>query len=419
VQQNLRQALGGEFEVMVNYSDDNPYFKTQQSGESSIIYYSEMPISQKEIDAIMGVPGISHYDTAMQELLETGNMRFIPGNIPIEEEFRTLTNVFIVPGSENDSHFRTGDIELVEGHHIGPNDSGVALVSEEVAEANGLRIGDNISLTGDAPADVEIVGIFRVNKQDSVTEKLTQYDKLVNKIFIDLASFQKMIPSRTVGFDSATFTVADPAQLESIVASVEDISSIDWQAFALETNNEAYTEAAMPLEKLDSLIITMLIIVAGVSALILSLILTMWAKSRVHETGIYLSVGIGKTSIIGQYLAEVLVIAVLAFGLSFFTSGLVADEIGSSLLQQNIQSSEVNVTVEDNGEMVGATLQSPEPSENGGSIMEETTHIDVAISTQNLIQLYLLGFAVVIVSVGVSGVTVMRLKPREILSKMS
>ena len=101
----------------------------------------------------------------------------------------------------------------------------------------------------------------------------------------------------------------------------------------METNNKTYKAAAAPLEKYQSLITTVLILIVAVSIVVLSLILTMWAKSRVHETGVLLSVGIRKTAIIGQYLAEVLLIAVFAFGLSFFPSNLIAGQIGNSLLQ--------------------------------------------------------------------------------------
>ena len=61
-----------------------------------------------------------------------------------------------------------------------------------------------------------------------------------------------------------------------------------------------------------------------VSIAILSLILTMWARTRIHETGVLLSVGISKLSILGQYIAEVLLIAIFAFSLSYFSASAIA-----------------------------------------------------------------------------------------------
>ena len=55
-------------------------------------------------------------------------------------------------------------------------------------------------------------------------------------------------------------------------------------------------------------------------------------------------------------------------------------------------------------------IQSPLPIENG---------IQVSVGLDSLALLYLIGLAIIIVAVSVSSVMVMRLQPREILSKMS
>lgn len=55
-------------------------------------------------------------------------------------------------------------------------------------------------------------------------------------------------------------------------------------------------------------------------------------------------------------------------------------------------------------------IQKPLPTENG---------IQVFVGLDSLALLYVIGLAIIIVAVSVSSITVMRLKPREILSKMS
>jgi len=125
--------------------------------------------------------------------------------------------------------------------------------------------------------------------------------------------------------------------------------------------------------------------------------------------------GIKKSAIIGQYLIEVLLIAVLAFGFSYVTSNAVAGQIGNHLLEQSMQTApedEGNITAGAAAVDVGADhlIQKPLPAENG---------IEVSVGVENLVQLYLIGLVIIIVAVSASSVTVMRLKPREILSKMS
>ena len=180
-----------------------------------------------------------------------------------------------------------------------------------------------------------------------------------------------------------------------------------------------------------------------VSGIILALILTMWGRSRVHETGVLLSLGICKSKIIGQYLVEVLMIAIIAFGISFFTSNAVANQLANGLIEnpsskENLSNDnnvvwdikddygldldDVDITIKDDG-----GISAPENgqditlSENevSADITDETEEIHVSVDIYDMLRLYLIGFAIIMVSVIVSSGVVMRLKPREILSKMS
>lgn len=167
----------------------------------------------------------------------------------------------------------------------------------------------------------------------------------------------------------------------------------------------------------------------AVSAVVLSLILTMWAKSRIHETGVLLSIGFRKGAVVGQYLAEVLMIAVFAFGLSFFSSNLIAGQIGNSLLQAQAQPTQeqtgpqdgngLQIKMKDNVNQGDITMND---DGNGGEPIQKNAAaepLDVSIGLDNMAELYLIGFVIIVLSVGVSSASVMRLKPREILSKMS
>lgn len=253
-------------------------------------------------------------------------------------------------------------------------------------------------------------------------------------------SFQQWQPGISHGYSEVSFRVSDPIKLPDILSYIEESSLIDPLAFSLGIDNEDYLKAAAPLERLNGLIVTILSIIAVVSAMILSLILTMWARNRIHETGIYLSVGIKKAAVIGQYLAEVLMIAVLAFGLSIFTSNAIAGQVGNSLLQQNEPDVQISVDVEDRNAVGSDTvggggffvagqdgIQGIVPGENGEYVpspieepeLSNDTKISVSIGLDSIMQLYLIGFAIIVISVGVAGMTVMRFKPREILSKMS
>ena len=52
----------------------------------------------------------------------------------------------------------------------------------------------------------------------------------------------------------------------------------------------------------------------------------MWNRERIHETGVYLALGIKKRQIISQYLLEVLLIGSVAFSIAYLPSKAVAEE---------------------------------------------------------------------------------------------
>ena len=161
---------------------------------------------------------------------------------------------------------------------------------------------------------------------------MTTYDKIQNLIITDLATLVAYENGPAIqGFNELTVSVDDPQNMEEIISTEKKIASVDWKGFSFLIDNEDYENAASSLEQLSELVSIILIVALIVSIAILSLILTMWARTRIHETGVLLSVGISKMSILGQYIAEVLLIAVLAFSLSYFSANAIAGQMGNIL----------------------------------------------------------------------------------------
>ncbi len=437
-QKNLREALGGEFYVSVELSESNPYFRRVDDGEGALDLYTELPVTRDMINAIMEIGGIEKYDASAQTLVST-NLTIFPGNVPLKGELNNKIYARTVAGTENNSFFQSGIMELTEGKHITGNESNAAVISRDMADQNSLQIGDSISLQADEEAEVRIIGIYEIRKPDPAYASVVTYEKLENQIFIDTSALQDLFGDMPVGFYEVAFSVYDPAQLDSIMSEVKGLSAIDWRAFKVAADNQTYLDAAAPLQKLQALVSSIIWVIALVSAVILSLILTMWGRSRIHETGVFLSLGIGKMRIIGQYLAEVLMIAVIAFGCSYFTSSAVAGQLANGLLQQNIPASEeqaagvtitkkdgfsedVVVSIKDDSalsDMPSGQDTAPEVEVAADGAEADREQISVTIDFYNMLQLYLIGIIVIILSVGISSLSVMRLKPREILSKMS
>lgn len=431
----LRESLGGRFDIRVDW-ENSPYVvrETIQDNEAdeetgktstSFLQYSTLQFTPDNIAAIKAISGVKYCSARQDILAPFEEFSLFPGTVAIDEKYKRHTKVLGVCMSEDDEYFTTGTLALTKGRHISVNDRHVALISRDLAEKSGLQAGDYITAHSYSIEDqgftgqevrVQVIGLFTPDKVEQFGETVTTYDKIQNQVFVDLQTAVEIDGGAiNYGFSAVNVTVEDPQDLARVVSDVKDLQGIDWKAFTVETDNKVYENATAPLTALNELVVTLLVVIIVVSAIILALILTLWTKTRIHETGVFLSMGIRKPAIIGQYLIEVLLIAVLAFGFSYFTGNAVAGQIGNELLEQSMQTKPEagdDVTASAAAVDVGADnlIQKPLPEEN---------RIEVSVGAANLVQLYLIGFAIIIVAVSVSSITVMRLKPREILSKMS
>lgn len=406
----LQKSLGGSFLIGFNYTDSNPYLKVENV-DGGTLMYSTQQISPKLVQQIREIGGVNHCSATAESLAAFPSLKLFPGTIPIEEEFRNSSKILSTWRSEELSQFISGQLTLVGGRHIQPDDKNKGLVSKDLAEKNGLKIGD--ILQTDRGTQIEIIGLFSPTKTEGINDQVTAYDKIQNLIITDLNALVAYENGPAIsGFNELTVSVDDPQNMEKIISEVKALPDIDWQGFSIVTDNADYENAEASLKQLSKLISMILIAAVGISTAILSLILTLWTRTRIRETGILLSVGIRKLSILGQYASEVLIIAILAFLLSYFSSNAIASQT-ETLLNSGQTAEPIDEKEDFSAAVLGETSSETPVSEI------KTPLLNVSVQPEEIGVLFLLGTGIVLVSSGISSISVMRLKPREILSKMS
>ena len=320
-QMNLRKNLGGAFDMAVNYSEDNPYYRQEESenddGTKDVLMYSMKQVSPEMVANIRNITGVKYCDASTENLYD--GLLPIPGTVPVEEEFsHCVTGVGVWRSSEQE-FFTSEKLTLIAGRHIAENDTHSAIISDVLAEKNQIKLGDTFTITGGSKKEIslEVIGLFHANVTEKLGAAVTSYDKIQNHIFTDIASAIEAENSAAVqGFDDVKVTVDDPENLKQIMEQVKHLPGYEENAYTIAADDEAYQSAAASISSLDALVKSLLIDIIVVSIIILALILTLWGKARVHETGVFLSLGIKKGNILGQYIAEVLLIAVFAFAAS-------------------------------------------------------------------------------------------------------
>jgi len=378
--EELRGTTGASFTVERDISTGG------WSSGSSGSYSTQEFMTEDMIQKIASVDGIQGYDASLITLPRI-----------FDDKGKELTHEnysFYNYGSYNSQYhelFLSGRFELVEGSHITDDMTDGIIISRELADWNGLKIGDTLTAIyypqDNTPAiDMEIVGIF-----DIVADKDDQINMYDDTSYYDYSSFAfcSMKAAEGLvkgwgdgdedGISEAYYYVTDAAQLDHVIKNVQNISSINWNNYKITANDEVYQNISSSLSDTGTLITTLIVVITAVSMVLIILILSMSIRSRKRETGILLAVGIAKPTVILQYVLETLLIAIAAFPLAYLSSKQVAGTLGG---------------------LFGKTAA------------------NVVVTPEHFMLVAIVGGILLVAAVLVSCIPAMRLKPRQILSQM-
>ena len=370
-------------------------------------------ISQKSIDEVVDAAGgqVKAYNTEHYGYAKSEQLHFLPG--AGDSEASNMGQVTAVRDSQLTDVFLNEEYTLLAGRHIQPEDENKILISAELAAENSLEVGDVLTLTNAGLdqrdgeyidtipektvfVEVEIVGIFQCDGAADSADSPTA-GKAANHIYSDshlLVNLQEQQEGNYEG--EIAFYIADPLELDTLLERVEDIDSIDWDNHILRENDFQYEQIAGQLKNLQNLAVALITIASALSIVILMLILMMRLRGRIHEAGIYLSVGKSKAEIIGQFALETWVLLFAGFLLAFLLWLLCSDTVNGLLF---------GVLVQGTGT---AALQT---GSSGLNYLQPDPFCTIALFIGEL------GAALLTV-LAASGL-ILRLKPKEILTRMS
>ena len=405
---DIRTSLGAAFYIRASTS-----VFTNESGETQVVD-NNIHITQEVIDEIMDFGEIKFCNPINYGFAKSDAIQFIPGEMHTEDN--NMGKVTALGYSALAPDFADETVTLVEGTPIIAMDNARILISEQLAAMNHLSVGDKITLThaklierdgeyvDDIPVktafvEVEVSGIYKVNVEDTAISPTAAIAD--NKIYASLDVLDSLQESEMGIFTGEVdFYITDPADLEPITRGIQLIADIDWTSHFIRTNDFQYAKIAEQLSSLVDLMKILLVCISVVSTVILMLILTMRVHGRIQEVGMLLSAGISKRQILGQFILEVLFVAVVACLLSYAATFGVTKIIAESVFRE-IQPHLLNEQALAGG-ADGATL---------------TSYLHLSVF--KTITIYLLQVIVVFLSTLASSIMIMRLKPKEILSKLS
>ena len=397
---NIKKALLGYFTVNA---------KTLEDG-----------IPEDAVSQILDIEGLSGRNTLRSYTYATyldadGNLLEIntEGAAQVPEGFENAGKIVANSNSQNDSYFTDGGFELVEGEPITTQGGNQVLIHEKFAQRNGLSVGDTMLLGNvedvEQTIPVTVAGIFTNTEEQDSIGMAPSYDLYDNIVFTDLstASFLLYGTEGTTHVQYGDFYVNDPDELDRIMEETKGIAGVDWEQCTLTRYDNDYQNAKESLAGIQNTVWIAIAVVSVICFLVLALFLTLRLRGRIHETGVYLAMGISKGAVLLQYLLEVFLAAAVALLLAYGASTAISHQIGSSLLSQ------VTTETYETVDLTGNDEAAEEPTEDLG-----LAQVEVAVSAEDYAMVWAFGMGLCLASTAVAAYPILKMKPKSILTQM-
>lgn len=346
-------------------------YETSNAGFSVTSKDKQSPFLLNDVKDIQKTSGIKNHNyryDALGSLVDKKVVK-VEQKVQINNPDKRLSNLVSLKGSTNTSlenDFTSGIFRIEKGRGLTDKDSGKTIIHEELAKANGLKVGDKLKIkgisinggnsSGNGPSqgnvvsgkdvELEIVGIFSGRKSE--TNRGLTSDATENTVFTDYKSSQKAMgySENDYKITASTFLVSNPKDIDKVIENVKK-TSVDFSKLSLTKNSKAFDSISTSLKSFGNIIDVMTLGIIIGSIVILSLVLIFWLRERIYEIGILLSIGISKLKIIGQFILEVIMISVGSYIVSillgkltsvFIFKGIVssASEVGTENVFKNV-----------------------------------------------------------------------------------
>ena len=231
---------------------------------------------------------------------------------------------------------------------------------------------------------VTIVGIF-----DGRNEKPTimPADMAENRLITNLETAQQLNDSSAL--TRATYLVKRPDQLKEVTDRTRKLSGVDWGRYNLTDNAASFAGVLENIMRVQRILTIATIAVAVAGLVVMSLVLVFWVRGRLHEIGILLAIGTPRHRIVGQFIIELVVVAVVSSVCAALAGSAISAQLSTSLTSSV-----------DHNQLAGSSSE-------------------VVVAPIAYLMAFALGYLVMGLSTVVAMTPIMSQPPKRILSKMN
>lgn len=394
----MRTAIGGKLKLEID-TEGNFGNERENDYGTTCVYIGDY-VTQPIINAVSKIKGVVDYNVEDPAAIYYAGVsfRYIPTSWNFNlTKYGDNVSYTACLSSERCSAFESGKYTLVDGRHIKPDDSYALLISKELADYNGIKVGDMVEVyssyldlecEGMNPiVEMEVVGIFNGTEGTATGAEIIADQLQANCGYVAYNTLFDMFAAdykNGAEYQSVTVYINDPAEIHKIYDEIDSMPEVQGKTLKLSIVNEDYKTVETPMETLGESVNAAITVIILTSFAVVTLFLNFCIKGRKTEIGILLSIGQSKISIVVQFMTEAAMTLIAAFLASIILSDLTAARVCGILIPQIADNSSIPA---------------------------------VKVPVEYLMPTLFLGFLFAALSVTASSLAVYRSKPKNILTK--
>jgi len=333
------------------------------------------------------------------------------------------------------SGFINGTSKITSGAMFSDSDtSNVCVVSDELASANSLAVGSNVTLTN--PNDTaqsytfKVVGIY-TDTSTSEGSQMNMFSDSANRIITNYTAANTMITASasnsTTKLSSQLSSSFSLLNADSLDAFKSELTSKGLnQYYTVTSNISSFNQSVEPLSNLSNFATIFLLLVLAIGGIVLVVLNLINIRERKYEIGVLRAIGMKKGKVALQFITELSIVTIIALFIGSGIGAAASVPTANYMLKTEIASIESqNQQHQQNfGMQASTTGQSARKGGIGGLFgmganASYVNQINAVINGIVLIEIAGIGILLVILSSGISLIFISRYEPLKILSSRS
>lgn len=306
--------------------------------------------------------------------------------------------------------FKKGDRKVTDGNM--PKKDGEAIVSEDFAKLNNLKVGDTFKVQNPDnpdkydPLELTISGIYYdgTESQDyGFKHPMMNRKNEIITTFDTLKAYKVKTDNDLIV--EAKFFLKNPDLLSEFNEEAHKLGLNN--LYDISTDSQSYDEIVKPVEGLQKVANIFMILVLCFGGSILILISILGIRERKYEIGVLRAMGMKKGKVALGLIFETLSTIAISLVVGLSIASLSAQSISNVLLKSQIEAQNQSTSEGMMFRMGGGAAPNVDP----------ITNLNVHLNSEAIVGITLIALLLGAISIGIGIVYIMRFEPRKILSE--